>query len=87
MLSELPNIGKTLEKRLRAIGVDTQEELGALGSLGALKKLDAINDPGCINMLYALEGALRGVRWHKLPTDVKDELKFKLEALHHGAVL
>ena len=27
------------------------------------------------NMLYALEGAIRGVRWHDLPKEVKDELK------------
>ncbi len=80
MLSELPNIGKTLEKRLAAVDIHTPADLAELGPVGVLKSLDALNAPGCLNMLYALEGALRGVRWHSLSKEIKDELKAKLRA-------
>ncbi|MBS6511016.1 MAG: TfoX/Sxy family DNA transformation protein, partial [Clostridiales bacterium] len=33
-------------------------------------------DPGiCLSALQALEGAVRGVRWHSLPSEVKQDLK------------
>jgi DNA transformation protein len=33
-------------------------------------------DPGaCYNMLYAIEGAVRGVRWHYIPKEERDQLK------------
>ena len=79
MLSELPNIGKTLEKRLAAVAIHTPADLSELGPIGVLKRLDALNASGCINMLYALEGALRGIRWHALSRDVKDQLKAELK--------
>jgi DNA transformation protein len=33
------------------------------------------NDQGCLCKLYALEGAIQGVRWHDLPPQIKDKLK------------
>ncbi len=80
MLSELPNIGKELERRLESVGVHNPGDLSDVGSIGVLKRLDALNTPGCLNMLYALEGALRGVRWHSLPREIKDDLKVELKA-------
>lgn len=84
MLSELPNIGKVLEQRLDAVGVRTPADLSELGSLGVLQRLEAVNDPACLNMLYALEGALRGMRWHDLPRETKDQLKADLKRLQAG---
>ena len=80
MLSELPNIGKELEKRLNSIGVQTPQELAELGPVAILQRLDALNAPGCLNMLYALEGAIRGARWHGLSKEVKAKLKDELAA-------
>jgi len=79
MLSELPNIGKELEMRLNSVGIHNPAELAELGSVGVLKRLDVLNSPGCLNMLYALEGAIRGTRWHNLPSPLKDELKNTLK--------
>ncbi len=31
------------------------------------------------NMLYALEGAIRGVRWHSIPADERVKLREALE--------
>ncbi|MBC8193398.1 MAG: TfoX/Sxy family protein [Candidatus Marinimicrobia bacterium] len=84
MLSELPNIGEVLEKRLAAVGICTPADLAEVGSLGVLQRLEALNAPGCLNMLYALEGALRGTRWHNLSTEEKAQLKADLKAIIEG---
>lgn len=74
-LTELPNIGPELERELQAAGIDTPEKLRTKGSRKVWLALRA-RDPGaCYHRLRALEGALRGVRWHDLPPEVKQELK------------
>jgi len=84
MLSELPNIGRVLEQRLGTVGIQTPADLSEVGSLGVMQRLEAIHEPGCLNMLYALEGALRGTRWHALPTEIKAQLKTELKTLQTG---
>jgi DNA transformation protein len=75
-LSELPNIGKTLAEKLNAIGINNERELKEVGSKKAIVKIDTIENSGaCINMLYALEGAIQGIRWHGLSEVRKEELK------------
>ena len=75
-LTELPNIGKTLAVKLNLIGIKNEQELKQLGSENAVIKIATIENSGaCINMLYALEGAIQGIRWHGLDKDRKQELK------------
>ena len=75
-LTELPNIGKTLADKLNLIGVKNEQELKELGSENAMSKIATIENSGaCINMLYALEGAVQGIRWHRLDNARKQELK------------
>ncbi|GKX30101.1 competence protein TfoX [Vallitalea longa] len=79
-LSELPNIGKTLEKELNDIGIQTAEDLKETGSIEAIIRLNVHGDT-CCNKLYALEGAIREVRWHHLPKDVRLQLKSEYDKL------
>jgi len=75
-LTELPNIGKTLADKLNSIGIKSEHELKQLGSENAIIKIATIENSGaCINMLYALEGAIQGIRWHGLDNNRKQELK------------
>lgn len=75
-LTDLPNISKVNAQKLRDAGITTPKELRALGSKEALVRVRMKSDPGaCLSMLYGLEGAIRGVRWHSLPDDVKEELR------------
>lgn len=74
-LTELPNIGAILLKKLNQIGVKTESDLKEMGSENAIVKISTIENSGaCINMLYALEGAIQGIRWHNLSKDRKKEL-------------
>lgn len=73
-LAKLVNIGPTLEKQLAQAGITTPEELKTAGSREAWLRIKAADSSACIMRLSALEGAIRGVRWHNLDADVKAEL-------------
>jgi len=74
-LTDLPNIGKTLAEKLKMIGIHNEQELNIIGSENAIIKIATIENSGvCINMLYALEGAIQGIRWHGLDFKRKQEL-------------
>lgn len=74
-LTELPNIGRTLAEKLIQADIRSECELRETGSENAILKLSTIANSGvCINMLYALEGAIQGIRWHDLNRERKKEL-------------
>ncbi len=74
-LSKQPNIGPVVEEQLKQVGINTLEDLKAAGSRQAWLRILAIDSSACIHRLYALEGAVRGVKKARLPEDVKAELK------------
>ena len=74
-LSKLNNIGKVLEEQLNEVGITTYEELEAIGSKEAWLRIKAIDPSACIHRLYALEGAIEGIKKSYLPQEKKDELK------------
>lgn len=74
-LNSLPNLGGTLMDKLKAVGIETPEGLKNMGSENAFIKLSTIDSDACLNMLYALEGAIQGIRWHGLSESKKSELK------------
>jgi len=76
LLTNLPNIGKTLAVKLNQIDVTNLQELKEIGSENAIIKIATIENSGaCLNMLYAIEGAIQGIRWHSLSIERKQELK------------
>ena len=82
-LVTLPNIGNSLAQKLNLIGITNSDQLKAIGSKQALIKISALKNSGaCLNMLYALEGAIQGIRWHGLPKEIKQELKEFNRLLH-----
>lgn len=77
----LPNIGVKLEEQLIVAGIDTPEQLRALGSHEAWLRLRHMDPTVSLTRLYALEGAVRGVRWHLLDEDTKRELRAFAESI------
>ncbi|GAA0064447.1 hypothetical protein UT300001_29570 [Clostridium sp. CTA-1] len=57
------------------MGIDSEEKLKELGSKETLMILKGLDNDICINTLYALEGAIRRIRWHNLGEIIKIELK------------
>jgi DNA transformation protein len=74
-LISLPNIGKIMAERLNEAGIDSAEQLFRLGSKDAFMKMVAADDEVCISILYSLEGAIQGIRWHDLDPKRREELK------------
>lgn len=74
-LTTLPNIGPVLADKLNLIGVSTFDELVATGCVDAVIRIGVTDESACYNMLYALEGAIRGVRWHALPKGDREKIK------------
>jgi DNA transformation protein len=72
----MPNIGAVLAEKLRLAGIETPADLARLGSVEALRRVRQASpeDLPCRSMLCALEGAIRGVRWHGIPVAERDEL-------------
>ncbi|SFH00404.1 DNA transformation protein [Desulfotomaculum arcticum] len=74
-LVRLPNIGKTMEKRLAAVEINDVETLMKVGSKEAFIKLRLFEGDTCFSSLCGLEGAIQGIRWHNLSRATKEDLK------------
>ncbi|GHS98309.1 hypothetical protein FACS1894139_16540 [Planctomycetales bacterium] len=74
-LTSLPNIGKVIAANLREVGIETPEDLKAIGSENAFIRLETMDEGACINELLGLEGAILGVRDHDLDENRKAALK------------
>ncbi|WP_221630912.1 TfoX/Sxy family DNA transformation protein [Listeria booriae] len=70
-LEEMPNIGDVLATRLRAAGIETPQELKRYGACLAFEKGLLSYPDACVNMLFALEGAIQNIRWHQLSSSTK----------------
>ncbi len=74
--SSLRNLGPVADAWLREIGVETVDQLRALGSIAAWARLRFVLGPRVnLNALYALDGALTDHDWRKLPPGRKAELQ------------
>ena len=74
-LAQMPNIGPVIEKQLTDVGIQTPEELKAVGTEEAWLRIQYIDASACIHRLLGIEGAIQGVRKAELPTARKAELK------------
>jgi len=74
-LTHLPNIGPTLAEKLNQIGITNFNDLESLGSIEAVIRIGQTDKTACNNMLYALEGAIRGVRWHVIQKEDHEQIK------------
>ena len=78
-LTDLPNIGPTLASELSKVGVENERHLKMLGSVDAAVRISFAGRGACYSLLYALEGAIRNVRWHQIPKADRDSLKKRFD--------
>ncbi len=74
-LNSMMNIGKELEKKLKAVRIDTAEKLIETGSKEAFFKLKETYPKVCLVHLYTLEGAISNTEYNALSEEKKRELK------------
>ena len=68
-------LGKTMDQKLRSVGIATAEQLRETGSREAVLRLKEKYPGTCVVILYHLEAALRGVPLKALDPERKAELK------------
>ena len=74
-LRDLPDIGDEMSRCVQRAGIHTPEQLKRLGSVEAaiLVSPHKRSGPVCRSALCALEGAIRGIRWHSIAKADRDE--------------
>lgn len=73
------NIGAVLAGRLKSVGVQSLEKLKEVGDSQVYTMLAARYPESCYHERLALAGAVRDVRWHHLPKEVKEAVKTEVE--------
>lgn len=74
-LSELPNIGNAVANQLKQVGILDEDDLKSIGAEQAWLKIQQIDKTAYINKLYALEGAILGIKKTLLPNERKEALR------------
>lgn len=74
-------LGKTMEKKLHAVGIHSAEELKKVGSKEAVFRLKELYPSTCVVILYHLEAAIQGVEMKQLDAACKLELKAYFQRL------
>lgn len=81
-LSDLKNIGATIEKRLDEIGIRTRKDLAKIGPVKAYQKIKQKYPNKTIPVcyyLYSLQGALEGKYWDDISEKTKKTLLHNIE--------
>ena len=85
-ISELRNLGPVMERRLREIEVENEDDLRAMGAVEAYRRLRFVFGPEVsVIALHAMEAALRDCDWRRLPPEVKAGLERNVGALRTGS--
>ena len=74
-LTSLKNIGKEMAKKLKSAGINTAEDLKAIGGKEAFFRLKLRYPEICLVHLYALQGAVDDIEYNRLSEEMKQELK------------
>ena len=73
-LLQLKNLGAASVNILHAIGINSYDDLKAVGPVTAFRRIKARGINVSRVMLYALQGALTDTHWNDLAPDLKAKL-------------
>lgn len=73
-LHKLKNIGTASVNILQAVGINTYEDLKAVGPVETYLRIKRRDIHVSKVMLYALQGALLNIHWNELSPDLKQKL-------------
>ncbi len=81
---KIRNVGPKSAAWLRQVGIKTDDEVKAIGSLETFMKVKRAGFKPSLNLLYALEGAVLDCHWTALTTERKSELVLEVNARDAG---
>jgi len=79
-LQQLPNLGPKSIQMLASAGIHSLDQLQRLGSVAAYVQVKKVAPAASLNLLWALEGALTGLRWQDVARNHRTSLLMALDA-------
>ncbi len=79
LIATLPNLGPKSQQMLARAGIHTVAQLHTLGAVAAYVQTKKAGEAVSLNLLWALEGALTGLRWQDVARMHRTSLLFALE--------
>ena len=76
---KLRNIGPKSAAWLRQVGLRSRDDLAEVGAVDAFMRVKRAGFKPSLNLLYALEGALRDCHWQEVPEDRRNMLVSEAE--------
>ncbi|MGQ0586116.1 MAG: TfoX/Sxy family protein [Gammaproteobacteria bacterium] len=76
----LPNLGPVSSRWLASVGIRRRSDLIRVGPVEAWLRVKAAGHKPSLNLLWALAGAERGLRWSKLSQEDRHRLLLELDA-------
>lgn len=83
-VAELINLGPASARMLARVGLATRGDLARVGSVEAWRRCREAGGTPSLNLVYAIEGALRDCPWNHLPEGRRKELQAAVAALRKG---
>lgn len=80
-MNQIRNLGPVSQQWLDDVGIHTVEDLRRVGSVSAYAVVRRHERRASLNLLWALEAALRDIDWRELNPGDKEVLKTKLAEL------
>lgn len=78
-IKDLPNLRLATERMLKKAGITTVKELMETGSVKAYKAIQQTHSSSVSDeLLWSLEGAIKGTHWSVISTDIRNELRKQL---------
>ena len=77
---KLRNIGPKSAAWLRQVGLRTQDDIAAVGTVEAFMRVKRAGFKPTLNLLYAIEGALLECHWQEVPEARRQQLVAEAEA-------
>ncbi|GAB2664765.1 TfoX/Sxy family DNA transformation protein [Vibrio panuliri] len=79
-IKDLPNLRLATERMLKKAGIDNVEQLQQAGSVEAYKAIrETHSSDVSLELLWSLEGAIKGTHWSVVPQERRDELLSRLQ--------
>lgn len=78
-VADLPNLGPKSQQMLELAGIASLDQLRALGAVAAFAQVKRSGANPSLNLLWALEGALTGLRWQEVAKEHRTSLLLALE--------
>jgi len=77
---QLKNLGPVSSRWLASVGIHRRADLIRLGPVEAFLRVKAAGHKPSLNLLWALAGAERGLRWNRLSQEDRHRLLLQLDA-------